>query len=171
MIKRSVIILGLFLFCAEIAEAGGPVSIYLYPRIEAKNGLCMGDVATIEGDSDLTCRPSELPVKEELYVDGYLDAEEINGILGEAGIPCVIYGSAVRIVPVSAGDEIQTDGTPLIKRGDPVTFVTVHGPIRIQVTGTALCDGMKGDDVSVRTRGRSILSGKATDRKTVEAGL
>lgn len=171
MIKRSVIILGLVLFCIGMAEAGDSASLYLYPRIGAKNGLCMGDIATIQGDSDEIDRLSELPVKEELYLDGYLDAEEINGILGEAGIPCIIYGSAVRIVPVSTGDEIRTCSSPLIKRGDPVTFVTVHGPIRIQVTGTALCDGMKGDDVSVRTRGKSVLSGKAVDRKTVEAGL
>ena len=169
--RLFVCIFSVIFLSTGMAEAGASARIYLYPRVEGKADLSIGDIATVEGAADELETLAGLTINEELFSDGYLDSREIDGILRTTGIQCVIYGNAVRVVAASGDVELQVEELPLIKRGDHVTVFASRGAIRIQVTGTALSDGMKGDDVSVRTRGRGILSGRVLDRKTVEIGL
>ena len=169
--RYLALMITLFFLAAAGADAGGSARLYLYPMADVKPDLCIGDIATIETDADDVDLLAGLSIDSALLSDGYLDSREIDDMVRSTGITCVIYGNAVRIINSSGDTEIQKENFPLIKKGDQVTFVALRGRIKIEVTGTALCDGMKGDDVSVRTRGRCVLSGRVMDRKTVEAGL
>ncbi len=169
--RLYALIIAVFIFYGAAGEALGSARIYLYPRVDLKDGLCLGDIATIETNDDDLDALAGLIVKNECLTDGYLDSREINDLVRSTGIPCMIYGSAVRIVNPSTEEQPAGQYIPLIKKGDHVTVISVRGRIRIELAGIAMCDGMKGDDVSVRTRGRSVLTGRVVDRKTLEAGL
>lgn len=182
--RISLIILPL-IFCAISASA--EITLVLSNRCEIKDNntqLVLNDVASIECGSSDCGKITDAIIDQNIYSDGYIDKDEIRGILKDLTDDLfIIYGNAVRIVKnsdtVSAESKIINDSKGidlLVKKGDAANLTLVRKGISIELYGRAMNDGRLGDIISVelklmngsRTR---LVKGKVSGRNQVEVDL
>ena len=170
----TVIVTCIFLL-AGLNKLSARTSLYLHPRVPARAELSVGDIGTIEGETDAVDVIAGIPLGGAAD-DGYVDAGEIINLIRDAGMRCDVYGTAVRLYKAEETVAIDSPSgmegiTPAVKKGNPVTVIARRGAIRIQVAGTALGDAMTGENVPVRTGKRGIIHCRVVDGRTVEVEL
>ncbi len=168
----------LSMLCVFPGNALAEVNVYLVSCVETEGSLTLGDIARIDSDRETAAKLRALPVKQELYQDGYVDRKELEQLLGSSTTETVfIYGSAVRITQIekknpgeetadmAAADAVQ------IRKGDSVGITFRNRGILVHLSGSAMQDGKIGDEITVRIKGNRTLKGKITDKKMIELAM
>jgi hypothetical protein len=165
-----VIIIALFL--VFIAAEAYSARLYLVPNFRGEPGsLTVGDICRVEAKPGLYEKIASVKIPASIYEDGYVDRMEVKRLLNNEGNETLlIYGSAVRVRSAGVRDPKHLREW-LVRKGDEV-FVRVTGAyIELELKGTALESGNKGDVIPVRVRTKKRLEGKVTEKGKVEKEL
>jgi hypothetical protein len=152
--------------------APAETNIYLVSRVETAGPVTLGDIARVDGGRNAVAL-RRTPIAAELYSDGFVDRGELEKLLaGSAPEALFIYGNAVKVLRVQktdAEDAKDEGGGLLVNRGDTVGVSVRNRGIVIRITGSAMEDGKKGDEITIRVRGNRTLRGKIIDKRVVES--
>ena len=164
----------LILLCGSIpADLFAEVSVFLMPVIEHRDELTLGDIARIDCPSPLRERLYGIRVHENLYRDGFIDRREIYFLTRVYTDDVVIYGNAVKVRTDSS--ENRTANTNergySVESGSDVSVIIKKKGITVEIRGTALEDGERGDEIVVMIMGAKKLRGRIAGRKRVEVIL
>jgi hypothetical protein len=155
--RRNILLF--FVIISAVPLWAGDVTLYMVPTavLRENTRVLLQDVVTIH---------SPAPVKESLLheeipsrflVDGFLNRSELAALMKKKGYGnVVIYGSSCRILK-SHGESIDRTQGPLVKRGQRVTVVLRNRNIVVEIKGTAMENGNRGETIKIRVNpGRCI---------------
>ena len=168
-ILYKIIFLFFILFTSSILFAD--VNIYLYPIAHIKgNGITLNDIAMVETNGENAENLENIRIDSSFYADGIVDRKELLDIIRNFSNEMIfINGSGSRIVQheKSDNDYISYLDSRLIEKGNSVNFEFSKNGIKIEIPGTALEDGGKGDQIKVKLTNSKILKGTVVNYKTV----
>lgn len=169
--KRLILVI---LLCGSIpADLFAEVSVFLIPIIEQRDDLTLGDIARIDCPSPLREKLYGIRIHENLYRDGFIDRGEIYSLTRGYTDDVIIYGNAVKVRTESSekrtahGDERGYS----VESGSDVCVIIKKKGITVEIRGTALEDGERGDEIAVMIKGSKKLRGRIAGRKRVEVNL
>lgn len=147
------------------------INIYLYPIVhEHGNGIKLIDIARVESHGETSEEFENMSIDRSLYSDGIVDRKELLSVIRNLSKEMIfINGSGSRIVPQEQvmNDYISFFDSRLIEKGNSISFELLKKGIKIEMQGTALENGGKGDEIKVKLTNSKILKGRIIDYKTV----
>lgn len=161
------------LFSARL-YADSSIKVFLQPQASYNgDNLTVGDIASLEGDTDLVSTASSLIIPVELCRDRYLEESELIRLLKTNGITApVVYGSAVRLVVAGNNSYNKNSAkTEYLIIGSPVKVIMRNKGIVIELEGQVLEQARVGERVSVRISDKRVMQGKIVSREIVEIVL
>ncbi len=165
------------LLVAPAAPSSAAVSVYLISRAELGTAPVLGDVASIDAEPGLRKALLDLAIPEKALVDGFVDRREVEDLLAVAAREGVlVYGNAVRVNRTvkdepAAAEESAVVSERLVRAGDAVNVRVKKNGIIIELSGSALENGARGDEVAVKLKSTRTLKGRVVQKGLVELAL
>lgn len=164
MIRRTLMLVMLLVSVPLFAE----VRVFLKARHYIRtNRVVLSEIADVSGSAELAERAKESEIPVELYRDGFIDRNELETLLADAGYTAKVYGSAIRILPKSLAPKLSSSVT----KGDVVDVVVKRGNVTIRMRGESLGSADEGEKISVFVNGKKRMQGVLGTDKTVMVGL
>ena len=145
--------------------------IYLISEAEInKENLILSDICKMEGDSvDLI---SGLVISPELYKDSIVDNKELHDFLSSRiDKNLFIFGSGVKIKKISINNEVVSEKSVLVEKGDMVELAISRNGITIEMKGKALNKGSEKDEINFRLSTGKVVKGKIISVKKADIVL
>jgi hypothetical protein len=171
-VKRLILLI-LLLSSITQGDLFAEINVFLFPMIEKRDSLTMRDIARIDCPSTMQERLYGIRIYEGLYRDGFIDRREIYSLMEGYANDIVIYGNAVKVGKESSYGHIarSPESKYSVKSGSDVNVIIRKKGIRVEIRGTALEDGERGDEIMIMIRDSRKLKGRIAGRKMVEVIL
>ncbi len=170
--KRLVLLI-LLISSISRGDLFAEINVFLIPMIEKQDCLTMRDIARIDCPSTTQERLYRIQINKGLYRDGFIDRREIYSLMKGYANDVVIYGNAVKVGKKSPNGHIarSLEGEYSVKSGSDVNVIVKKKGIRVEIRGTALEDGERGDEIMIMIRDSRKIKGRIAGRKMVEVIL
>lgn len=170
---KRLILLILLLGSIPCVDLFAEVSVFLIPIIQQRDDLTLRDIARIDCSSPLREKLYGIQVHAELYRDGFIDRREIYSLTKNYADDVIVYGNAVKISTDSSEGRTahSNERGYSVESGTDVYVIIKKKGITVEIRGTALEDGERGDEIMVMIMGSKKLRGRIAGRKRVEVIL
>ena len=166
--KRLLILL--FSLALTHTALAAEVSVFLIPIVDHHDELTLRDIARLECPAAVQDELYAIPIGSELYRDGYIDRKEVYTLLRKHSAGRVtVYGNAIRVLADSDIAPVPEKHNR-IQSGSVLHVVVKKRGVSVEITGTALEEGKRGDEIRFKI-GNRRLKGRVADKKRVEVTL
>ncbi len=161
MISRVLFIFLTVLFIQ--VDSIADINMFLFQNVEInkiEDDLALTDIARFDGNYSSTSKFCDIKIDKELYSDGYIDRKELSDLLRKnVDDLFFIYGSAIKVIEKNDDSDMHIEEDNyyfgeeyLVKRGDRVNLVVTKRGIKVELKGSVMEDGKKGDEITVRMK-------------------